>query len=122
MGLEGEDEYIQARLERTRGGLKLLISGQSACCGGEGEKTSVASDQPDGEAQSEKHSLLKKNIKRGVPGPVKRISTISCFLSFCYSKGGNEGSNTVISIVVIELLGELHLLDAREPIPPMLSC
>lgn len=28
----------------------------------------------------------------------------------------------VILFVMIELLGELHLLDAREPIPPMLSC
>jgi len=40
-GLEGDDEYIQARLERTRGGLKLLISGQSACCGGGGAKKRV---------------------------------------------------------------------------------
>jgi hypothetical protein len=30
----------------------------------------------------------------------------------------------LISFVVFELLGalELHLLDAQEPIPPMLSC
>ena len=79
-------------------------------------KKSVASDQPespDGEAQPLK--------ERGVFGP-KRISTISLFSFFLLLKGGNEGPNSVISIVVIELPGELHLLYARVPILPMLSC
>jgi hypothetical protein len=80
-------------------------------------KKSVASDQPespDGEAQPLK--------ERGVFGPVKRISTISLFSFFLLLKGGNEGSNSVISFVVIEMPGELHFLDARVPILPMLSC
>ena len=59
--------------------------------------------------------------ERGVFGP-KRISTISLFSFFLLLKGGNEGPNSVISFVVIELPGELHLLYARVPILPMLSC
>jgi hypothetical protein len=79
---------------------------------GEGEKTSVA---PRGSTAS------RRKIKRGVPGPVKKIPRFLCFLSFCYSRGETK-VRMVILFVMIEPLGELHLLDARELIPPMLSC
>lgn len=50
-GLEGQDEYIQVRLERTRGGLKLLVSGWSACCGG-GRGKNECSRRPRGSTAS----------------------------------------------------------------------
>ena len=94
----------------------MLISGQSAYCGGGGEKTSVASDQPDGEAQPLEESYKKRCNWAG------EKDFHNFFVFFLFDSKGETKVRIVISFVVIELLGELHLLDARELIPPMLSC